>query len=142
MTGKMERVPYPTRSGPSSTGTGLLLGEPSLPLGVADEYNPLVPNDYEELARQRREKRKADVSRPAGQHAIFILICPPYTLLLVLGGQGLGSPLLSTWDTRHLCLKHTPDILPSIRYLYRGFRSKAVQIRHINKRLQYKLSTE
>ncbi|BHF73829.1 hypothetical protein SprV_0401691300 [Sparganum proliferum] len=61
MTGKMERVPYTSRSGSSSSaGTGLLLGEPSLPLGVADEYNPLVPNDYEELARQRREKRKAD----------------------------------------------------------------------------------
>ncbi|KAL7060575.1 hypothetical protein AAHC03_010240 [Spirometra sp. Aus1] len=61
MTGKMERVPYTSRSGASSSaGTGLLLGEPSLPLGVADEYNPLVPNDYEELARQRREKRKAD----------------------------------------------------------------------------------
>ncbi|VDK35437.1 unnamed protein product, partial [Dibothriocephalus latus] len=60
MTGKMERVPYPPRSTASSAGTALPLGEPSLPLGVADEYNPLIPNDYEELARQRREKRKAD----------------------------------------------------------------------------------
>lgn len=76
MTGKMERVPSASSSSSSSTSrptggsshftssvtSGLLYGEPSLSLGVADEYNPLCPNDYEELSRQKREKRKADVS--------------------------------------------------------------------------------
>lgn len=69
MTGKMERVSQSFASRASnnpvsavSAGTGLLYGELSLPLGVQDEYNPLFPNDYEELTRQRREKRKADVS--------------------------------------------------------------------------------
>lgn len=68
MTGKMERVapsasstPTPGASSGSShfatTSTGLLYGEPSLSLGVADEYNPLCPNDYEDLARLKREKR-------------------------------------------------------------------------------------
>ncbi|VDN97155.1 unnamed protein product [Rodentolepis nana] len=61
MTGKMERVAASATSN-SSTSTsqfssGLLYGEPSLSLGVADEYNPLCPNDYEELARLKREKR-------------------------------------------------------------------------------------
>ncbi|VDK20880.1 unnamed protein product [Taenia asiatica] len=74
MTGKMERVPSASSSSSSSTNrptggsshftssvtSGLLYGEPSLSLGVADEYNPLCPNDYEELSRQKREKRKAD----------------------------------------------------------------------------------
>lgn len=75
MTGKMERVaPSATSStssgGRSTTGSyfttsatsGLPYGEPNLSLGVADEYNPLCPNDYEELVRQKREKRKTDVS--------------------------------------------------------------------------------
>lgn len=76
MTGKMERVPSASSSSSSSTSrptggsshftssvtSGLLYGEPSLSLGVADEYNPLCSNDYEELSRQKREKRKADVS--------------------------------------------------------------------------------
>ncbi|KAL5108936.1 Splicing factor 45 [Taenia crassiceps] len=73
MTGKMERVPSALSSSSStnrptggsshftsSVTSGLLYGEPSLSLGVADEYNPLCPNDYEELSRQKREKRKAD----------------------------------------------------------------------------------
>ncbi len=66
MTGKMERVaPSSSRPGGGSlsgTGGGLLYGEPSLSLGIPDEYNPLCPNDYEELARKKRDKRKADVS--------------------------------------------------------------------------------
>ncbi|VDL35383.1 unnamed protein product [Hymenolepis diminuta] len=61
MTGKMERVaPSTTSTSSASTSqfsSGLLYGEPSLSLGVPDEYNPLCPNDYEELARLKREKR-------------------------------------------------------------------------------------
>ncbi|KAM7535599.1 hypothetical protein Aperf_G00000102953 [Anoplocephala perfoliata] len=76
MTGKMERV-APSASSTSTPGassgsshfattsTGLLYGEPSLSLGVADEYNPLCPNDYEDLARLKREKRN---DRPRESH--------------------------------------------------------------------------
>lgn len=47
----------------SSMGNGgLMYGEPSLPLGVADEYDPLFPNDFEELSRMKRERRRMDVS--------------------------------------------------------------------------------
>ena len=73
LTGKMERVaPSATPSGPvrgpayfgsgGSVASGVLYGEPNISLGVADEYNPLCPNDFEELARIKREKRKAEVS--------------------------------------------------------------------------------
>ncbi|VDD79550.1 unnamed protein product [Mesocestoides corti] len=70
VTGKMERVPpSSSSSGRSLSGSnqlgataasGLLYGEPSLSLGIPDEYNPLCPNDYEELARLKRDRRKPD----------------------------------------------------------------------------------
>lgn len=67
MTGKMERVApssvMPTSSAASTSQfSSGLYGEPSLSLGVADEYNPLFPNDFEELARLKREKRSVSIS--------------------------------------------------------------------------------
>lgn len=83
MTGKMERVVSSPLPQPSSTSANAGRGpyfaagggggggglqqlytsdQPNLSLGVADEYNPICPNDFEELARKKRDKRKADVS--------------------------------------------------------------------------------
>ncbi|CAL8071178.1 unnamed protein product [Calicophoron daubneyi] len=67
-TGRLERINASSRLGvagissPAMSAVGLLFGEPNLPLGVADEYNPLVPNEYEELARIKRERRRAEES--------------------------------------------------------------------------------
>ncbi|KAA0191422.1 Splicing factor [Fasciolopsis buskii] len=60
-TGRLERINRTSGvSTPGLTNGSLLFGEPNLSLGVPDEYNPLVPNDYEELARQKRERRRAE----------------------------------------------------------------------------------
>lgn len=61
-TGRLERVGSRgvLGSSPAMMTGGLLFGEPALPLGVTDEYNPLVPNDFEELVRIKRERRRAE----------------------------------------------------------------------------------
>ncbi|VDP76580.1 unnamed protein product [Echinostoma caproni] len=62
-TGRLERVGRTSGvllSNSALPNGGILFGEPNLSLGVVDEYNPLVPNDYDELARQKRERRRAE----------------------------------------------------------------------------------
>lgn len=68
-TGRLERANLPAScrslggfSSPAMSAVGLMFGEPNLPLGVSDEYNPLLPNEYEELARIKRERRRAEES--------------------------------------------------------------------------------
>ncbi|VDP87911.1 unnamed protein product [Schistosoma mattheei] len=70
MTGRLERCVSGSSGGKSKRSlkysntamtNGLLFGEPNLPLGVMDEYNPMIPNEYEELARIKRERRRAEV---------------------------------------------------------------------------------
>ncbi|CAH8833965.1 unnamed protein product [Trichobilharzia szidati] len=65
LTGRLERCPSGTTGAMTN---GLLFGEPNLPLGVTDEYNPLIPNEYEELARIKRERRRAEESALADRH--------------------------------------------------------------------------
>lgn len=76
-TGRLEFTPNSTSgpnsssrisSSPAMTSTGLLFGEPNLSLGISDEYDPLLPNDYEELARLKRERRRAEESALASAH--------------------------------------------------------------------------
>ncbi len=54
---------------------GLLYGEPGPPFGIPAEYNPMNPNDYEELCRLRREKRRDEVS-------LVALVLYQYALVL------------------------------------------------------------
>ncbi|VDO60606.1 unnamed protein product [Schistosoma curassoni] len=70
LTGRLERCVSGSSGGKSKRSlkysntamtNGLLFGEPNLPLGVMDEYNPMIPNEYEELARIKRERRRAEV---------------------------------------------------------------------------------
>ncbi|VDP97547.1 unnamed protein product [Trichobilharzia regenti] len=77
LTGRLERCSSGTTGGKSKRSlkysnaamtNGLLFGEPNLPLGVSDEYNPLIPNEYEELARIKRERRRAEESALADRH--------------------------------------------------------------------------
>ncbi|KAF7233369.1 hypothetical protein EG68_09979 [Paragonimus skrjabini miyazakii] len=75
LTGRMERASGSSVGGRSfgsslsMSGMGLMFCEPNLPLGVADEYNPLVPNEYEELSRLKRERRRAEEAAiAAGSH--------------------------------------------------------------------------
>nr|CAH8831746.1 unnamed protein product [Trichobilharzia regenti] len=65
LTGRLERCSSGTTGAMTN---GLLFGEPNLPLGVSDEYNPLIPNEYEELARIKRERRRAEESALADRH--------------------------------------------------------------------------
>ncbi|CAH8471833.1 unnamed protein product [Schistosoma bovis] len=77
LTGRLERCVSGSSGGKSKRSlkysntamtNGLLFGEPNLPLGVMDEYNPMIPNEYEELARIKRERRRAEESALADRH--------------------------------------------------------------------------
>ncbi|CAH8457653.1 unnamed protein product [Heterobilharzia americana] len=77
LTGRLERCTSGSTGGKSKGSlkysnaaitNGLIFGEPNLPLGVTDEYNPLIPNEYEELARIKRERRRAEESALADRH--------------------------------------------------------------------------
>ncbi|KAF8570806.1 hypothetical protein P879_04152 [Paragonimus westermani] len=75
LTGRLERAPGSSAGGRSfgssmsMSGMGLMFCEPNLPLGVVDEYNPLIPNEYEELSRLKRERRRAEEAAiAAGNH--------------------------------------------------------------------------
>ena len=41
--------------------SSFIVSEPSMNLtGVPDEYDPLIPNEYEEFSKRRRDERRAE----------------------------------------------------------------------------------
>lgn len=61
-TGKLENVVRDSRDSPVSLGGSPFIASEPMPslTGVKDEYNPLRPNDYEDLVKKRKEQKIRD----------------------------------------------------------------------------------
>ena len=51
---------FSPNSNESQCSSDMAFDDPLLRLVAKDEYNPLLPNDYEQISKMLREKRKLD----------------------------------------------------------------------------------
>lgn len=58
LTGKIEK--FNSGSSEAQGFSDMAFDDPLLRLGVKDEYNPLLPNDYEQISKMLRDKRKLE----------------------------------------------------------------------------------
>lgn len=73
---KIERVSAPALP-LAAVGVAPFIASDAIPsfTGVADEYNPLVPNEYDDLVKKKKEEKERDRKRDAEERLACHFAC-------------------------------------------------------------------